>query len=135
MSDERRGVEHKVRVQWIDTDAAGHYHHSSVLRWVEAAEALLYRELDIDGIFGAVPRVRYEVDYLSPLWFDDVATVRLWIDRVGSSSLEFEFEVVANAGVIAARGRQTVVHVPKAGEGSARWPAGWSAKLTAASRG
>ncbi len=35
------------RVQWIDTDAAGIWHHSNVVRWAEEAEAELHRQLGI----------------------------------------------------------------------------------------
>src|SRR5690606_35087854 len=34
-------------VEWQDTDAAGHYHHSAVIRWVEAAETALHERLGL----------------------------------------------------------------------------------------
>ena len=55
-------------VEWPDTDAAGHYHHSSVIRWVEAAETVAARgrlvcvQSDPDG-GGGQP------------WADDVAAI------------------------------------------------------------
>lgn len=55
-------------VEWRDTDAAGHYHHSAVIHWVEAAEAALQQRLGLGELYGTVPRVRYEVDYLDRLW-------------------------------------------------------------------
>ena len=58
-------------VEWPDTDAAGHYHHSSVIRWVEAAESELHLALGLPELFGHVPHVHYEVDYLERLWFRD----------------------------------------------------------------
>jgi acyl-CoA thioester hydrolase len=125
----------QVRVQWTDTDASGHYHHSSVLRWVEEAEAALYRSIGIDGIFGVVPRVRYEVDYMRPMWFGDEATVRLWVERVGARSLALRFEVVGGAGFLVARGQQVVAHVSKAGGAAAEWPAVWRQKLDSVALG
>jgi acyl-CoA thioesterase FadM len=50
------------RLQWQDTDASGHQHHSVVLRWVEEAEAVLLDELGLTGLLGHTPRVRYEVN-------------------------------------------------------------------------
>ncbi len=35
------------RVEWPDTDAAGHQHHSVVMRWVEEAEAALLEPLGL----------------------------------------------------------------------------------------
>ena len=56
-------VEIERRVEWVDTDAAGHQHYTAILRWAEAAEAELLRSLGIDWLFGRTPRVRHEVDY------------------------------------------------------------------------
>ena len=71
-------------VEWPDTDAAGHYHHSSVIRWVEAAESELHLALGLPELFGHVPRVHYEVDYLERLWFRDKVVVEL---RVGPGDM------------------------------------------------
>ena len=34
-------------IEWVDTDAAGHQHNSAVLRFVEACEAKVFRDLDL----------------------------------------------------------------------------------------
>lgn len=59
---------HRTRIEWIDTDAAGIYHNSTIVRFVEAAEASLMDERGLHGYFPAAPRVRYEVDFESPLF-------------------------------------------------------------------
>lgn len=97
-------------VDWTDTDAAGHYHHSSVIRWVEAAENDLHERLGLLDLFGSVPRVRYEVDYLDRLWFRDEVTTELWVEKVGSTSLTYAFEVTGPRGP-AARGRMVCVNI------------------------
>jgi acyl-CoA thioester hydrolase len=126
-------------VDWCDTDAAGHYHHSSVIRWVEAAEDELHTSLGLPGLFGVVPRVRYEVDYLDRLWFRDEVVTSLWVEHVGTSSLIYGFEVVGPRGP-AARGRMVCVNVgsrsgpgPEEGQGpppAAPWPDEVRAALT-----
>ena len=46
------------RIEWMDTDAAGIYHWTTVFRLAEAAEAALHTALGIaDFTFGATPRV------------------------------------------------------------------------------
>src|ERR687887_445643 len=46
------------RIEWMDTDAAGIYHWTTVFRLAEAAEAALHTALGIvDLTFGATPRV------------------------------------------------------------------------------
>ena len=114
-------VEIERRVEWSDTDAAGHQHYSAILRWAEAAEAELLRQLGVGWLFGRVPRVRHEVDYVGRLWFGEVVRTRLWVDRLGHSSVRFGFEVHGPNGP-AARGHVTAVHALPTQEHSAPWP-------------
>ncbi|WP_406210727.1 acyl-CoA thioesterase [Kitasatospora sp. NBC_01560] len=110
------------RVEWSDTDAAGHYHFSAVQRWAEAAEAELLRRLGLADLFGRIPRVHFEADYRERLWFGDVVRTELRVDRVGGSSLHYAFEVHGPHG-LAASGRMSVVHAAPHAEGAAPWPA------------
>ncbi|GHF55880.1 acetyl-CoA synthetase [Kitasatospora xanthocidica] len=110
------------RVEWSDTDAAGHYHFSAVQRWAEAAEAALLRRLGLAELFGRIPRVHFEADYRERLWFGDVVRTELRVDRVGGSSLHYAFEVHGPHG-LAASGRMSVVHAAPHAEGAEPWPA------------
>lgn len=110
-------------VDWVDTDAAGHHHHSTIIRWVEAAENALHERLDLPDLFGTAPRVRYEVDYLDRLWFREQVQTTLWVEKVGSSSLTYAFEVVGPRGP-AARGRMVCVNVGATGEVGSRGTSG-----------
>ena len=84
---------HRARVEWMDTDAAGHHHNTAINRWVESAEASLMRERGLAGYFGAAPRVRHEVDYESRLWFGQEVSATVVVERIGISSLTFGYEV------------------------------------------
>lgn len=95
-------------VEWSDTDASGHYHHSTVIRWVEAAEQRLHEQLGVT-LFGKTPRVRYEVDYLSRLWLGDRLDVELTLASVGRTSLRYEF-AVRHGDDVAARGVMVCVN-------------------------
>jgi acyl-CoA thioester hydrolase len=108
-------------VDWQDTDAAGHYHHASVIRWVEAAEAALHEELGLPELFGVVPRVRYEVDYLARLWFRDRVRITLRVASLGRSSVRYEFHVDRD-GETAARGAMVCVLTERDGGGTTSWP-------------
>ncbi|WP_194818485.1 thioesterase family protein [Nocardia sp. XZ_19_385] len=118
-------------VDWQDTDAAGHYHHSTVIRWVEAAEAALLDRVDLSRLFGRIPRVRYEVDYLDRLWFGDTASIELSIGKIGRSSIRYDFivsRIPARAAVpspdrtVAARGALIATYTPSTEKGSRPWP-------------
>jgi acyl-CoA thioester hydrolase len=108
-------------VEWPDTDAAGHYHHSTLVRWVEAAEADLLDQLGVVQLFGVIPRVRYEVDYTARLWFRDRVAVRLWVADVGRTSVRYEF-VVRRGDEVAAAGAMTAVRIDPAEGTPAAWP-------------
>lgn len=109
------------RVEWADTDAAGHYHFSAVLRWVEAAEAVLLRRLGLGELFGSIPRVHFEADYLERLWFGDSVDIELRVEKVGTSSLHYRFDVRGPNGP-AATGRMSVVHSAATAKGTVPWP-------------
>jgi acyl-CoA thioester hydrolase len=116
-------------VEWIDTDAAGIHHNSTVVRWAEAAEAVLMREAGLDGYFASAPRVRYEADFLAPVRFGDEVAATVRVEEVGRTSLALAFEV-RSGEVVAARGRYVTVHVGVDGRPEP-WPEAWRAALTA----
>lgn len=108
-------------VDWQDTDAAGHYHHSAVIRWVEAAETALHEQLGLAYLMGKVPRVHYEVDYLDRLYYREPVSIELAVAEAGRTSLTYTFEVTGPRGV-AARGRMVVVHVHPETGAAQPWP-------------
>ncbi len=128
----------RSRIEWIDTDAAGIYHNSTVVRLVEAVEAALARERGLEGYFPVAPRVRYEADFEAPLFFGQEVTTTLTVTEVGTASMTFGFEVWGEAfegspRVLAARGRYVTVHLDRSGPGRARsapWPTEWVERLT-----
>lgn len=108
------------RVEWPDTDAAGHYHHSTVVRWVEAAEAVLYERLGLTSLFGRIPRVRYEVEYSARLWFGDVVDIAFGVADLGRTSITYAFEV-SRGEEVAAAGTMVAVSSDPAGGGTEPW--------------
>lgn len=79
------------RLEWIDTDAAGRWHHSTLWRYAEWLEAELHRELGLTGIeFGDSPRRRVEAEFHRPAYFDDEITCSLDVSHVGTTSATYE---------------------------------------------
>jgi len=90
------------RVEWMDTDAAGIWHYSTVIRLAEAAEADLHGRLGIKQVtFGATPRAHIEFDFESPLEFDDEVDVTLSVAALGTSSITYDVAVAGPAGPVA----------------------------------
>jgi acyl-CoA thioester hydrolase len=114
-------------VEWVDTDAAGHQHNSAVMRWVEAAEAELFRQLAVPDYFPSAPRVQQIINYRSKLWFGQRITATLALEGIGRTSMTFAFEVHGHPheksdGGLAAYGTFTTVFVPQGAERAQPWP-------------
>jgi acyl-CoA thioester hydrolase len=109
------------RIEWIDTDASGIYHWTTVFRLAEAAEAVMHAELGIADTFGQVPRVSVAVNFRRPLRFDDPVEVELAVETLGRSSLVYRLAVTAEDG-LAADGSLTVCFIDRSTGRAAPWP-------------
>ena len=111
------------RVEWLDTDAAGIYHWTTVARFAEAAEAALHNALGItEETFGATPRVSVRFDFHRPLRFNDEAEIRLAVAVVGRSSVRYRLHVTDLARQPVADGEIVTCLVRPDGQGSRPWP-------------
>jgi YbgC/YbaW family acyl-CoA thioester hydrolase len=115
-------VSMRRRLEWIDTDAAGHWHNATLWRFVEEAEARLHRDLGIIATtFGHTPRRHVEAEYFTPLRFDRDATITLRVVALGRTSATYEVEVVDGRTAIATA-RVVIVFIDDEGR-PAPWPA------------
>jgi acyl-CoA thioesterase FadM len=82
------------RVEWMDTDAAGIYHWTTIGRFAESAEAALFRALELpDRTLELTPRVSMHLDFRRPLRFGEEAWVELTVAAVGRASLRYALRV------------------------------------------
>ena len=106
----------------MDTDAAGIWHHSTAIRWTEEAEAELHRQLGVIAeTFGATPRVHLEYDFILPLVFDDEVEVRLVVQKMGESSVDYQITVDRD-GERAVVGRMVAVLIDQQTGRRRAWP-------------
>jgi acyl-CoA thioesterase FadM len=109
------------RIEWMDTDAAGIYHYTTVFRLAEAAEAALATSLGVAGhMFGSSPRVGVAVDFRRQLRFNDVVDVDLTVDQVGRTSVRYALAITDPRGVCA-EGSITACHIGQGGRPEP-WP-------------
>jgi acyl-CoA thioester hydrolase len=119
------------RIEWMDTDAAGIYHWTTVFRLAEAAEAALHTALGIaDFTFGATPRVKVEATFARSLRFNDPVEVHLVVAGIGRTSVEYAMTIEAAEGT-AAQGSVKTVLIDRATGRAAPWPDDVRAKLSA----
>lgn len=90
------------RVEWSDTDAAGHHHFTSILRWAEQAEFVLQERLGIASLVsGYCPRVHVSVDFRRPAYAREILEVDLSVAEVGRTSVRYAFVVRGDGETVA----------------------------------
>jgi acyl-CoA thioester hydrolase len=118
------------RIEWMDTDAAGIYHYSALLRLAEAAEAALHTDRGIADItFGATPRVHIELDYKRPVAFNDEVVTEIVVTDLGRTSVTYEF-TFTHAGEVIATGKIVAVFIDRESRRATPWPADVRAALS-----
>jgi acyl-CoA thioesterase FadM len=119
------------RIEWMDTDAAGIYHWTTVFRLAEAAEAALHTALGIaDFTFGATPRVAVQATFARSLRFNDPVDVNFAVAAIGRTSVEYAMSIAADGGTVAQGTVKTVLIDRETGRAIA-WPDDVRAKLSA----
>jgi acyl-CoA thioesterase FadM len=69
------------------------------------------RSLGLLDVWGDYPRRAVEAEYLAVLRFEDEFEVELTVDKVGTSSITYRWEIRRLDGEVCIRGRHTAVHV------------------------
>ena len=122
--------EHQVNVRWRDVDALGHVNHAVFLTYLEEGRDAFYTHaLGADPLYVVV---RLEVDLRAEVRYPDRrVTVRIEVERVGTTSLTTRETIVTPAGEAAAQARAVTVHWDPAQRKPVPWGAADRARLTA----
>jgi len=131
-----------TRVEFSDTDAAGLLHFSTYFRFMELAEAALFRELDIPllseskGEFYGFPRIDVNCRFSKPLYFQDKVMIETQIKDLDSHSITYQFKFFRgqiHADTKTAKGSMRVAFVQKAEDGKSliksEIPQDWISRL------
>lgn len=117
------------RVEFSETDMAGIVHYSNFFKYMETAEHGFYRSLGYSVVMDKVdpplgwPRIHADCDFQKPLRFEDEVEIHLLVQRLGRSSIGFQFRftrLYPEPREEVARGHLTVVCVAHAPDGSLR---------------
>jgi acyl-CoA thioester hydrolase len=122
--------EHEVTVRWRDVDALDHVNHAVFLTYLEEGRDAFYTRM-----LGADPSyvvVRLEVDLRAEVRYPDRrVTVRIEVDRVGTTSLTTRETIVTPAGETAADARVVTVRWDAERHKPVPWTDAHRARLTA----
>jgi acyl-CoA thioester hydrolase len=100
--------EHQVDVRWRDVDALGHVNHAVFLTYLEEGrDAFFARTLASDPIYVVV---RLEVDLRAEVRYPDRrVTVRIEVERLGTTSLTTRETIITPANEVVAEARVVTV--------------------------
>jgi len=94
--------EHPVDVRWRDVDALGHVNHAVFLTYLEEGRDAFYtRMIGSDPIYVVA---RLEVDLRAEVGYPDRrVTVRIEVERLGTTSLTTRETILTPSGEVAAQ--------------------------------
>lgn len=101
----------KVTPRFGELDGLGHINNTVMPGWFELARNPLF------SIFNPEQNIknwnlilaRYEIDFVSQLYYSGEVEIRTWIERIGNSSLEVVQEAYQQ-GRVGARGKTVLIH-------------------------
>ena len=116
---ERRTHETRIRVRYQETDGQRRLHHANFLTYFEVGRTEMlrdggttYRDFEDAGLFLVVSEATCR--YLAPADYDDLLTVRTWLEKVSGASIRHGYEVVRGTTILAT-GTTVVVCVDREG--------------------
>ncbi len=102
-------TEEHIRVRYGETDQMGHAYYANYLYWFEQARGawcrargFTYKGLEEQGYM--LPAVEAHVRYRGEVRYDDVITVRVWMEEIKRAAVQFKYEVVSEEGKIVTEG-------------------------------
>jgi acyl-CoA thioester hydrolase len=103
--------EKQIEIRWRDQDAYGHVNNAVYLTYLEEVrDEWLERTLGDSGDAWGYVTARVAIDFRRELTQDDEAIVaRLWLTRIGTSSVTTREEIVTVGGELAAEAEAVLV--------------------------
>ena len=103
--------EKQIEIRWRDQDAYGHVNNAVYLTYLEEVrDEWLERSLGDSGDAWGYVTARVAIDFRRELTQDDDAIVaRLWLTRIGTSSVTTREEIVTVGGELAAEAEAVLV--------------------------
>lgn len=88
---------HPITVRYGDLDPQGHVNNAVYLTYLESARLGYYQQVGIyhpdSRILTGMVVVHNEIDYLAPIRFGQIVRVGLRVERIGTKSITFAFQI------------------------------------------
>lgn len=108
--------EFRVRVRYAETDQMGVVYHGNYAQYFEMGRVewlrnlgVSYRSMEESGIM--LPVVSLTMNYKKPARYDDLLTVRTIFKEQTSVKIEFDYEILNEAGELLTTGNSILVFV------------------------
>lgn len=112
----------KRKIEFADTDMAGIVHFTRFFVFMESAEHEFLRSLgtsvatELNGNKVGWPRLTASCEYRSPLRFEDEVDILMWISKLGTKSLTYQFQFILDGKEVAEGELTTVCCITNPGE-------------------
>jgi acyl-CoA thioester hydrolase len=108
--DDTHAIQTTFRVRYAETDQMGIVHHASYVVWLEEgrsqwmrAHGTAYAQFEKEGLLLVVSELCLR--YKQPARYDQLVTIRCWVEGVRSRQVQFSYEVVdAETGAVLVNG-------------------------------
>jgi acyl-CoA thioester hydrolase len=126
---------HPITVRYRDLDPQGHVNNATLLTYLESARLGYYEQVGIfqpgTGALTGMVVARIEIDYLAPITLGQGVRVGLRVERLGTKSITFAFQVEsAPDGQPLARGISVMVTYDNDAQASIPIPPDWREKIS-----
>ena len=88
----------QVRVRYAETDKMGYVYYGNYATYFEVARVetfrhvgFSYKELEDSGVM--MPVLEYKTKFIKPAYYDDLLTIKIFIKKIPSIRIVFEYEV------------------------------------------
>ena len=100
---------HRLEVRFRDCDPMGHVNNAVYLTYLEQARFAHWRTIYDGDEAPAVILARVEIDYRKPANYGDVLEIRIFLERIGNTSITYAYEVLDQGGGLVAEAKSVLV--------------------------
>ena len=106
----------QVRVRYAETDKMGYVYYGNYATYFEVARVetfrhvgFSYKELEDSGLM--MPVLEYKTKFLKPAYYDDLLTIKIFIKKIPSIRIVFDYEVFNEKNTLLNIAETTLVFV------------------------